>query len=417
MNRNVCRITFLAVIGGFIFGLNMAGISGAVNSIRDLFDLSDGGIGLVVSALTIGCLAGALFTGALADRFGRRKVFLIVALLFIVSAAGCALSTDPLLLAGFRVLAGLAVGADSVVGPMYLSEIAPAARRGRLVSCQQFAITIGILAAYGIDFMLLPLADSWRWMLAVPAFFGVAFFVLICLFLPESPRWNPAGKQTAAGGGVGSAALFRGRMGYVVALGTVLAAMQQITGINAVINYAPIIFQKTGVGGSTALLQASLVGAVNLLATVVAIGLVDRVGRRTLLVWGAAGMVASLGYLTASFAFGWAEAGILIGVLAYIAFFAASFAPVMWVVISEIYPDRIRAKAMSFSTAVSWVCTFLTVQFSPWILGQLGAAVLFGTFGLLSLAALVFVLRCIPETKGRSLDGIEQELGLSKRAR
>lgn len=416
MNRNVYWITFLAVIGGFIFGLNMAGISGAVDSIRDLFNLTDGGIGWVVSALTVGCLAGALMTGTFADRYGRKKIFLAVALLFIVSAVGCALADDPLLLAGFRLLAGLAVGADSVVGPMYLSEIAPDRQRGRLVSYQQFAVTIGILAAYGIDYLLLPLADSWRWMLAVPAFFGVVFLVLIGVFLPESPRWSSTGRRAAGGSGAGFGALFRGRMGYVVALGTVLAAMQQITGINAVINYAPVIFARTGVGGSTALLQAALVGLVNFLATIVAIGLIDTRGRRTLLVWGAAGMVLSLSYLTASFACDWPEAGILIGVLIYIAFFAASFAPVMWVVIGEIYPDRIRAKAMSFSTAVSWVCTFLTVQFSPWILGRFGGGALFGVFALLSLAALVFVLRFIPETKGRSFESIETELGLRKSA-
>lgn len=414
MNRNVYWITFLAVIGGFIFGLNMAGISGAVDSIRSLFDLSDGGLGSVVSALTAGCLAGALMTGTFADRYGRKPLFLAIALLFIVSAAGCALSTDPVQLACFRLLAGLAVGADSVVGPMYISEIAPARQRGRLVSYQQFAITIGILAAYGIDYLLLPLADSWRWMLAVPAVFGLLFFVLIGVFLPESPRWKRTDRKTADTEKVGFTALFRGRMGYVVALGTVLAAMQQITGINAVINYAPVIFAQTGVGGSTALLQSALVGLVNFLATIVAIGLVDTRGRRTLLVWGAAGMVASLSYLTASFACGWPEAGILIGVLVYIAFFAASFAPVMWVVIGEIYPDRIRAKAMSFSTAVSWVCTFLTVQFSPWILGRFGGAALFGIFALMSLAALLFVVRFIPETRGRSLERIEEELGLRK---
>lgn len=411
MTRNVYLVTFIAVIGGFIFGLNMAGISGAVSSIRDIFSLSDGSLGLVVSALTVGALFGALFTGNFADKYGRKKVFIAVSLLFVVSALGCALSTNQYMLIVFRVLAGFAVGADSVVGPMYISEIAPAEKRGRLVSFQQFAVTIGILAAYGIDWFLLPLDEAWHYMLSVPAFFGVLFFILVWAILPESPRWKRPEKM-AKGSGVCFGDMFKGRIGYVVMLGTILAAAQQITGINAVINYAPVIFEQTGVGGSTALLQSVLVGLVNFLATIVALWLVDTKGRRTLLLWGAAGMVVSLSYLTCSFAFGWPEIGILIGVLVYIAFFAASFAAVMWVVIGEIFPDKVRARAMSFSTAVSWVCTFLTVQFSPWILNTLGGAWLFGIFGILSLAAFLFVLRFIPETKGKSLEQIEKELGL-----
>ncbi len=413
MNKNVYWVTFIAVLGGFIFGLNMAGISGGVTSIQEAFSLTDGGIGLVVSALTAGALFGALFTGSFADRYGRKKTFLAVALLFVISAVGCALATDQYVLMLFRLLAGFAVGADSVVGPMYISEISPAEKRGRLVSFQQFAITIGILAAYGIDYFLLPLDEAWRYMLAVPAFFGVLFFILAWAFLPESPRWKrPEKRAKGTAGGVKFGDLFRGKVGYIVILGTVLAASQQITGVNAVINYAPIIFEQTGVGGSTAMLQSVLIGIVNILATILAIWLVDTAGRRSLLLWGAAGMIVSLGYLTCSFAFGWPEIGILVGILVFIVFFAASFAAVMWVVIGEIFPDKIRARAMSFATAVSWVCTFLTVQFSPWILNELGGAWLFGIFCVLSFAAFFFVLRFIPETRGKSLEQIEEELGL-----
>ena len=184
MNHKIYWITFVAVMGGFIFGLNMAGISGAVNSIHDVFDLSDGGLGLVVSALTIGCLVGSLFTGGFADRYGRRRIFLAVAVLFVVSSLGCALAPDSNTLVFFRLLAGIAVGADSVIGPMYISEIAPADKRGRLVSFQQFAVVIGILIAYAIDYLLLDLAEAWRWMLGVPVVFGVIFFVLALISLP-----------------------------------------------------------------------------------------------------------------------------------------------------------------------------------------------------------------------------------------
>lgn len=411
MNPKIYWITFVAVMGGFIFGLNMAGISGAVNSLRDVFDLSDGGLGLVVSALTIGCLIGSLLTGGFADRYGRRRIFLAVALLFVVSSLGCALAPNSTVLVLFRLLGGIAVGADSVIGPMYISEIAPAQTRGRLVSFQQFAVVIGILIAYAADYLLLDLVQAWRWMLGVPALFGVVFFVLALTGLPESPRWTPTVRTTAKGKRSFSE-IFKGRTGRIVLLGTLLAAFQQITGINAVVNYAPIIFEQTGVGGGTALLQSCLVGVVNFLATIVALWLVDTKGRKTLLLWGAAGMILALGYLTCSFALGWPGAGVLAALLVYIAFFAASFAPVMWVVTSEIFPDRVRAQALSFSTCVSWVCTFLTVQFSPWILNALGGAVLFGIFGLFSLAAFLFVWRYIPETKGKSLEQIEQELGL-----
>lgn len=411
MNRNIYWITFVAVIGGFLFGLNMAGISGAVTSIGDVFDLSDGGLGLVVSALTIGCLAGSLFAGTLADRYGRRKPFLAVAALFVLSSVGCALAPDSATLTFFRLVAGIAVGADSVLGPMYISEMAPADKRGRLVSFQQFAIVIGILAAYLADYLLLDWHEAWRWMLAVPAAFGVVFFCLAACCLPESDRWRRTEKGSA-GEKSSFGQLFRGRTGRIVLLGTLLAAFQQITGINAVVNYAPIIFSQTGVGGDTALLQSCLVGVVNFLATIVALWLVDSKGRKTLLLWGAAGMIASLGYLTASFALGWPGAGVLVALLVYIAFFAASFAPVMWVVTSEIFPDRIRAQALSFTTCVSWVCTFLTVQFSPLILNSLGGAALFGIFGVFSVAAFLFVARCIPETKGKTLDEISRELGL-----
>ncbi|MGC9150948.1 MAG: sugar porter family MFS transporter [Microbacter sp.] len=433
------RVIFVAIIGGFLFGLNMAGISGAVHSIQDFFKLSDNGIGIVVSSLTLGCLVGALFTGTIANQLGRKKVFIFIALLFALSSLGCALSQSSILLVLFRVIAGIGVGAISVVGPMYISEISPANQRGRLVSFNQFAIVIGILLAYVIDFLLLDIPGSWRYMLGVPFVFSILFLLLLAKF-PESPRWLIAhnkeedgkvvltkvlGKEEGAhtvndikmslaaetsSEKVQFREIFQGKIGKIVLFGTLLAAFQQITGINAVVNYAPVIFAKTGVGGHQALLQSVLVGFINFLFTIVALWLVDSRGRKVLLLWGAGGMTLSLAYLAASFAFGWSPVGILISLLAYIAFFAASFAPVMWVVTSEMYPNRVRSHALSFSTAISWGCTFLTVQFSPWILNHFGGGVLFGVFGLFSLLALVFVWVFIPETKGKTLEEIEKEI-------
>jgi len=433
-------ITFVAINGGFLFGLNMAGISGAVNSILDFFNLSDGSLGMVVSILTVGCLVGALFTGYFADKYGRKKVLIFTSVLFAISALGCSLSQSVFMLSFFRLVAGIAVGTVSVIVPMYISEIAPAQKRGTLVSFNQFAIVIGILLAYVFDYFLIDMVDGWRYMLAIPFVFSIMFFVFLLTSFPESPRWllsrgkkeeamavliriggtqyakdemqsmeqsinRDSNKEKASFGD-----LFKGKTGKVVLLGTLLAAFQQITGINAVVCYAPVIFEKTGVGGNIALLQSMLVGSVNFLATIVALWLVDKKGRKTLLLWGAEGMTLALGYLTYAFTFNGNNISIVVAILAYIAFFAASFAPVMWVVTSEMYPNRVRGLALSFSTTVSWLCTFLIVQFSPYILNQFGGATLFGFFGIFSLLAFVFVKIWIPETRGKSLEEIEREI-------
>jgi sugar porter (SP) family MFS transporter len=435
--------TFVAINGGLLFGLNMAGISGAVSFIQDFFGLNDIALGLAVSSLTVGCLIGALFAGSLGDKYGRKTIMIITAVLFIISALGCSLAQTLTIFIISRIIGGLAVGAASVLGPTYISEIAPAARRGTLVSYNQFAIVIGILLAYAVDYALVNTTQGWRFMLAVPVLFGLIYLLLLNVSFPESPRWlvragqkdraqdilkKVGGEQYATEEVTAIAAsldkedtgkkaafgdLFRGKMGYVLLLGTLLAAFQQITGINAVISYAPTIFAQTGVASDTALLQSIIVGVVNFLFTIVALWLIDTKGRKTLLLWGAVGMTISLAFLAMTFALGsiggvW----VLISVLAYIAFFAASLAPVMWVVTSEMYPTKYRGAAMSFSTAVSWICTLIVVQFFPWILNNLGGVISFGIFAFFSLLAYIFIKIYIPETKGKSLEQIEADLGL-----
>lgn len=443
-NKYLYWITFVAINGGLLFGLNMAGISGAVDMIKGEFSLSDSGLGTVAALLTVGCLVGALFTGSFTEKYGRKNVMIFTAVVYIISAFGCAFSESATMLTILRVLSGLAVGATSVVAPMYISEIAPAHNRGRLVSFNQFAITIGIVLAYIFDYFLIGFGEnSWRYMLAVPGVFGVFFLFFLIVKFPESPRWLLAhGKKdeaikilTSIGGGslvqeelpemestllaeqkkekMSVGELFRGKTGKIVLIGTIIAALQQITGINAVIMFAPDIFQAAGSVKSDSVMQAMIVGLVNFLMTIVALWLVDKRGRKTLLLWGAVGMIASLAYLTLEFAKPLQNGtGVLIALLVYISFFAASFAPVMWVIISEIYPNRIKGLAMSFSTAVSWLCTFLTVYFAPVIHGALGLQYLFGIFGVFSILAFVFVKFWIPETKGKSLEQIEKELGL-----
>ncbi|MCU4165873.1 sugar porter family MFS transporter [Carboxylicivirga caseinilyticus] len=440
-NKYLYWITFIAVLSGLIFGLNMAGISGAVPFIREYFSLSDFSLGAAVSSIMIGCLFGALMIGSLSDKYGRRSMMIIAAFLFIVSSIGCALSESIILFIGSRFIAGLGVGAVSVLAPTYISEIAPANKRGTLVANNQFAIVIGILLAYVIDYGFVDVEDGWRYMMAIPFVFGILFLILLLVSFPESPRWlAKEGKYEEArsvlnniGGelygeqeldtirqniisSVNSSRvrfkeLFKGKAAKVVLLGTLLAVFQQITGINAVISFAPTIFSQAGVGEDMALLQSILVGVVNFIFTIVALWLVDKKGRKILLLWGTMGMTISLAYMVYAFVSGASNSiGILISLLGYIGFFAASLAPVMWVVTSEIYPNRIRGLAMSFSTAISWVCTFLTVQFFPWMLNNLGGSITFGLFGVFSLLAFLFIFKYIPETKGKSLEQIEMEL-------
>jgi len=441
------KAIFIAINGGLLFGLNMAGISGAVNSIQDYFALNDISLGLAVSSLTFGCLIGALFAGSLSDRYGRKRIMILASVLFIISALGCSFARTLNVFIISRIIAGLAVGAASVLSPTYITEIAPAERRGRLVSYNQFAIVIGILLAYSIDYALINVSEGWRLMLVIPAIFALVYLILLNGSFPESPRWlfkvgkklqakeilEKIGGEKYADEEIKSIAtsfnneylgrnkmigdLFRGKMGYVLLLGTLLAVFQQITGINAVINYAPIIFAQTGVGSDIALLQSIIVGVVNFLFTIIALWLIDTKGRKTLLLWGSAGMTVSLTFLALTFTFDTINSiWVLVSLLAYIAFFAASLAPVMWVVTSEMYPTKHRGAAMSFSTSVSWICTLIVVQFFPWMLNNMGGMISFGIYTVFSISAFIFIKIFIPETKAKSLEQIEQDLELIKRS-
>ena len=442
-NKYLFWIVFVAVNGGLLFGLNMAGIAGANSMIQSQFSLGESQLGFVASSLMLGCLLGALFTGRYAERYGRKKVMVVTALLYILGAIGCALSNGFILLTLFRIISGCAVGAASVVVPMYVAEVSPVAKRGALVSLNQLAITIGILIAYVADYFLLDSgSNAWRYMLAVPAIFGLLFLFCLNILFPESPRWLLAkGRRDDAIivlkkingdrdidkdlADIESAIaadkqqqkasfkqLFTGKIGRIVFIGTMIAVFQQITGINAVFIFVPDIFKGAGVAGDTALLQSILIGVVNILMTLLAVRLMDSLGRKTLLLWGAVGMTLSLAYLTYSFSQPDSSAiGILIALLAYIAFLAISFSPVMWVLLSEIYPGKVKGLAMSFSTAVSWACGFLVVYLAPTIRASWGDSTLFGIFCVFSLLAFLFVKLLVPETKGKSLEQIEREFG------
>ena len=404
---------FIAAFGALVVGLNMGGISGAIDIIEAEFSLDALTKGFVTGALMVGCLFGALLGGRLSDKYGRKLMLIISAVLLGLSAGGCGfLSHSASALVIYRFIGGLGVGVLSAVIPTYITEISPAELRGTFVSFYQLFVVVGILVAYCANYFLAGTALNWHLMLGLPLAFAILDIVLL-LFLPESPIWLEQRGQKREREKVAFKELFKGRMGYVVFLGSMLAFFQQITGINVVVNYAPSILGKLGIAGSDPLLQTVFIGVANLIFTVIALWLVDKFGRKTLLVCGCFGCTASLAYLTYAYSIADPSSiGVLAAILAYIGFFALSLSPLMFVVTSEMYPSRVRGTAMAFSTGISWACAFLVVQFYPWMESTLGTNVAFGIFAALCLAAGLFIQFLIPETKGKSLESIEKELKL-----
>lgn len=404
---------FIAAFGALVVGLNMGGISGAIDIIEAEFSLDALTKGFVTGALMVGCLFGALLGGRLSDKYGRKLMLIISAVLLGLSAGGCGfLSNSASALVIYRFIGGLGVGVLSAVIPTYITEISPAELRGTFVSFYQLFVVVGILVAYCANLFFSSYEMNWHLMLGLPMVFAILDIVLL-LFLPESPIWLEQRGQKRETEKVAFKELFKGRMGYVVFLGCMLAFFQQITGINVVVNYAPSILGELGIAGNSPLVQTVYIGLANLLFTVIALWLVDKFGRKTLLVSGCFGCTAALAYMTYAYSIpDPSSIGVLIAILAYIGFFALSLSPLMFVVTSEIYPSHIRGTAMAVSTGISWACAFIVVQFYPWMESTLGANVAFGIFAFLCLAAGLFIQFLIPETKGKSLESIEKELKL-----
>jgi sugar porter (SP) family MFS transporter len=387
--------------------------------------------------VTLGALIGAPGAGALADRVGRRLTNMAAGVLFIAGSLLGAFATGVQPLVAGRLLVGLGIGVTSVAAPMYIAEMAPARIRGTLVSLFQLAITVGILLAYVVDTSL-SASGAWRLMLGLAAIPG-ALLVAGMLGLPESPRWLVKRGRTADARGVLSrvrpAGAVEGELAAIDAdvaheqtapwsellaptvrpalvVGIGLAVLQQVTGINTVIYYAPEIFQSAGFASDAAALWATMgIGVVNVLSTIIAIWLVDRAGRRPLLLLGLAGMVASLVVLGAGFRgeLGARLGNVTVGCLAlYIVFFAFSMGPIVWLMISEIYPTRVRARAIGIATASNWGANFLVTLSFPTLRQTLGSGPTFWLFAVFGVVALVFVWRRVPETKGRTLEEIER---------
>jgi len=454
-DRYLTATALIVALGGFLMGFDVSVISGVVRFIESEFALSPLQLGWVVSSLSLTAAVGMLASGPLSDRLGRRPVLQIAAVLFAVSAVASALAPDYLTLVVARMLGGFGVGAALIVAPMYIAEMAPPASRGRFVSFNQLNIVVGISAAFFSNYLILTLGESgaawsealrfgewnWRWMLGIGTLPAIAYLLALSL-VPESPRWlamrgreaeamevlgRVAGadaavvvlrevkESIAAEARLGQTswrALLHPSLRLVMTIGVVVGILQQVSGINAIFFYAPMIFERSGIGANAAFMQAVLVGLVNLVFTVVAMAVIDRFGRRPLLVLGLLGIVACM--LLLAWAFGAGDGAnprlILIAILGFVASFAVSLGPVMWVLFSELFPNRVRGVAISFVGLVNSATAFLVTLVFPWQLQSLGSATTFLLYGLFALAGLAFVMRFLPETKGRSLEELETVL-------
>lgn len=440
---NIAFVALTVALGGFLLGFDATVISGVVPFIRDYFSLSgtsgDLKLGFAVSSLGWGAMAGNAIAGPLSDRFGRRRVLLGTALMFVLSALLAASSTTFPSFVAARIVGGLAVGCAILIAPVYIAEIAPAEKRGSLVSLNQLMIVIGISASFFSNYFLLDLGEhNWRYMLGVQMVPALLYFTLLWL-VPESPRWlllkgrdaaalqvlrQVSGEQQAQDNlrqireslavktvSRGFRGLLDSRLRLIMTIALGLAFFQQITGINAIFYYLPTIFAQAGDGVNDAFRQAVLVGVVNVLMTFVAIWLIDRLGRKPLLVVGIAGMALSL------FAISWAFSQesynarlVLIAIIGFVASFAISLGPVMWVLLSEIFPNEQRAAAISVAGFWNALVSATVTMIFPSALSTLGSGGTFLGFALFATAALLFVVLLVPETKGRTLEQLESEL-------
>ena len=436
----VYKATIVAAVGGLLFGYDTAVVAGAIGFIEKRYDLSSAMVGWVASCALVGCIAGAMFAGKLSDGIGRKKVLILSAILFAVSSIGILLPMSLDWFIFFRIIGGLGIGIASMLAPMYISEIAPAPIRGRLVSINQLGIVSGILLIYFVNATIAGWHDEawnvsigWRWMFGSGVFPSVIFLALL-FFVPESPRWlaqkqrwNDAEFILAKVNGARKAKteldeikvalniekssfsdIVKPGVRKALMIGIILCIFSQVTGINAIMYYAPEIFKATGDASSSALMQTVLVGVINVLFTLVAIKYVDKWGRRTLLLVGSSGMAVCLAIVGSAFYFGFAEGYlVLIAILAYISFFAISLGPLAFVVISEIFSNRNRGAAMSVCIFFLWTSVYLVSQTFPMLLASIGSAFTFWIYMVMAIVAFFFILKMIPETKGKSLEEIE----------
>ena len=506
------KIAVIVALGGFLMGFDASVISGVNKFVQIDFNLTDLQLGFSVSSLTIVAAIAMLVCGPLSDKYGRRSILKWCAIIFTISAVGSALATNFTLFLIFRMLGGLGVGASLIIAPMYIAEIAPAEKRGKLVSVNQLNIVLGITVAFFSNYLIVSLADSdaswvaslgiaehnWRWMLGIEALPAVLYFFGL-MAVPRSPRWLVMQNEIDEAKQVFSkfssnenaeediekitnalkteeaktplTDIFKPAFKFILTVGIVVAVLQQITGINAVFFYAPMIFEQSGIGTDASFIQAVLVGIVNLVFTILAMQLIDKMGRKPLLVFGCLGIAIFMGILAYGFNSATYELNeekvakiedvqlrddisymvgqsfvsdvayknelkkllgekrakekeselitaainmnptlILVGILGFVACFAFSLGPVMWVLLSELFPLKIRGIAISFVGFINSMVSFGVQFVFPWELSTIGSATTFLIFGVFATLGLVYIIKYLPETKGKSLEELEQTL-------
>ena len=441
MQNKLFRLSMVAALAGFLFGFDTVVISGADQKLQTLWQSTDFFHGTVVMGMALwGTVIGALFGGWPTQRIGRKKTLFWIGILYSVSAVGSALAQDPVSFAVFRFLGGLGIGASTIAAPAYISEIAPAKDRGRLVGFYQFMIVFGILVAFLSNYLLEGIGpNDWRWMMGVEAFPALAYTAMV-FFVPMSPRWlvskdrvdeaksvlqilgsdlsiddlvkDHAHSQSVQGL---SESVLDKKYRFPLTLAILLAFFNQFSGINAFLYYAPRIFEAAGLGASTALLSGIGVGVVNLIFTLIGINLIDRLGRKTLMYWGSFGYIVSLSLVALAFAGSWGGLWVPIFLFLFIASHAIGQGTVIWVYISEVFPNHLRSSGQAWGTSTHWVLAAIIPSMVPVLFTWIGPAPVFGFFALMMVLQLAFVRWMMPETKGVPLEELSASLTKSKK--
>ncbi|MCA0366254.1 MAG: sugar porter family MFS transporter [Bacteroidetes bacterium] len=433
MNQNL-KIFFWslsAALGGFLFGFDTAVISGVEQTLQKLWHLNAFEHGITVSIALIGTVIGSIIGGFPADKFGRKISLLIIALLYLISSVGTAYAVDWPIFLIFRFFGGLGVGVSSVVAPLYISEIAPAQKRGRLVAMFQFNIVFGILMAYLSNFLLSGIGENaWRWMLGVQALPSLIFIITV-FFIPESPRWlilkrgDISTARTILITIDGESAekiiesikntrskvkvnLFQKVYSKPILLAVLFAVFNQVSGINAIIYFAPRIFEMAGIGKDSALLSSAGIGLINLVSTLFGITLIDKFGRKVLMIAGSSGLILTLILVAQAFYTKNMGMNVPFYLFVYIAFFAFSQGAVIWVFISEIFPNEVRANGQALGSFTHWLMASIITFTFPYIAETFGGGLVFSFFAFMMVLQLVFALKIMPETKGKTLENMEQ---------
>ncbi|WFO15923.1 sugar porter family MFS transporter [Cellulophaga baltica 4] len=438
MSKRILLWSITAALAGFLFGFDVVVISGADKKLQLLWESSDTFHGWVVMGMALwGTVIGAIFGGFPTNKYGRKNTLIAIGVLFAVSAIGSALSNDPYVFALFRFIGGIGVGASTIAAPAYISEIAPAKDRGRLVALYQFNIVFGILIAFLSNYLLSGIGENaWRWMLGVEAIPAI-LYILFALKVPRSPRWLLSKSRISEAKKVlalidsnadvdaqiaamnqhseksdKSETIFIKKYRFPLILAFLIAFFNQFSGINAFLYYAPRIFEEAGLGESTALLSSVGIGVTNLVFTLLGVFLIDKVGRKTLMYVGSVGYIISLGLVSAAFFYGWTGLAVPIFLFLFIAAHAIGQGAVIWVFISEIFPNHLRASGQSFGSSVHWILAALIPSLIPYLFQHpmVGAGVVFLIFAVMMVFQLLFVMFLMPETKGKTLEELEDEM-------